>query len=61
MHEMISPGCRNAVLPSVIIVASVLFEMLQDLDREKADRVIQAMLQMTKIDIARLRQAYDGR
>jgi predicted 3-demethylubiquinone-9 3-methyltransferase (glyoxalase superfamily) len=43
------------------IIPSVLFEMLQDPDREKADRVMQAMLQMTKIDIARLRQAYDGR
>ena len=32
--------------------------MLQDPDREKADRVMQAMLQMKEIDIARVRQAY---
>ena len=43
------------------IIPSVLFEMLQDPDREKADRVMQAMLQMKKIDIAQLRKAYDGR
>jgi len=37
---------------------SVLVEMLQDKDAEKSKRVMQAMLQMGKIDIARLRQAY---
>lgn len=40
---------------------TVLYEMLQDSDRIKADRVMQAMLQMKKIDIARLKQAYDQR
>jgi predicted 3-demethylubiquinone-9 3-methyltransferase (glyoxalase superfamily) len=34
--------------------------MMQDEDKEKANRVMQAMLQMTKIDIAKLQQAYDG-
>ncbi|MBA2452147.1 MAG: VOC family protein [Chloroflexia bacterium] len=41
------------------IIPSVLGEMLHDEDREKANRVMQAMLQMTKIDIAKLKQAYD--
>jgi len=41
------------------ITPSVLSEMLHDEDREKANRVMQAMLQMTKIDIAKLKQAYD--
>ena len=34
--------------------------MLNDKDRAKANRVLQAMLQMTKLDIARLKQAYDS-
>jgi predicted 3-demethylubiquinone-9 3-methyltransferase (glyoxalase superfamily) len=42
------------------IVPTILSKLLQDKDREKAKRVMQAMLQMDKIDIARLRQAYDG-
>ncbi|CAN5328497.1 VOC family protein [soil metagenome] len=41
------------------IIPSVLGEMLHDENREKANRVMQAMLQMTKIDIAKLKQAYD--
>ena len=36
----------------------VLTEMLQDEDRERADRVMRAMLQMGKIDIAKLEEAY---
>ncbi|HEX5758188.1 MAG TPA: VOC family protein [Thermoanaerobaculia bacterium] len=36
----------------------VLIEMLQDPDPEKAKRVMEAMLQMKKIDIARLEEAY---
>src|SRR5258708_1717390 len=34
-------------------------KMLQDKDAEKAKRVMQAMLQMDKIDIERLKQAHD--
>jgi len=34
--------------------------MLQDKDPGKAKRVMKAMLQMDKIDIQRLKQAYDG-
>jgi len=41
------------------IIPTVLGEMLQDKDPKKSQRVMQAMLQMTKIDIARLKQAYD--
>ena len=41
------------------IVPSVLGKMLQDKDSEKARRVMNAMLQMGKIDISRLQQAYD--
>jgi predicted 3-demethylubiquinone-9 3-methyltransferase (glyoxalase superfamily) len=41
------------------IVPTVLGELLGDKDREKADRVMKAMLQMTKIDIAQLRLAYE--
>jgi predicted 3-demethylubiquinone-9 3-methyltransferase (glyoxalase superfamily) len=42
------------------IVPTVLIEMLQDKDPEKAQRVMKAMLQMKKIDIATLKRAYDG-
>ena len=39
------------------IVPTVLGEMMQDKDFQKANRIMQAMLQMDKIDIARLKQA----
>ncbi|HSB10596.1 MAG TPA: VOC family protein [Blastocatellia bacterium] len=39
---------------------AVLGEMLQDKDPEKAKRVMEAMLQMGKIDIKTLKQAYEG-
>jgi predicted 3-demethylubiquinone-9 3-methyltransferase (glyoxalase superfamily) len=39
------------------IIPNVLGQLLQDPDRAKAGRVMQAMLKMTKIDIAGLRQA----
>jgi len=40
------------------IVPSVLGKMMQDKDAEKAERVMKAMLQMKKIDIKTLKQAY---
>jgi predicted 3-demethylubiquinone-9 3-methyltransferase (glyoxalase superfamily) len=43
------------------IVPPVLGEMLSDRDPAKSQRVMKAMLQMDKIDIARLRQAYEQR
>jgi predicted 3-demethylubiquinone-9 3-methyltransferase (glyoxalase superfamily) len=39
---------------------SILGEMLGDPDPEKAQRVMAAMLQMTKIDIEKLKRAYAG-
>ena len=41
------------------IIPSVLGRLMGDKDRTKAGRVIQAMLQMEKIDIRGLQQAYD--
>jgi predicted 3-demethylubiquinone-9 3-methyltransferase (glyoxalase superfamily) len=41
------------------IIPRVLGELLGDPDREKADRVMNAMLGMRKIEIAGLRQAYE--
>jgi predicted 3-demethylubiquinone-9 3-methyltransferase (glyoxalase superfamily) len=40
------------------IVPTVLGEMMQDKDTHKSERVIQAMLQMKKLDIKTLKQAY---
>jgi predicted 3-demethylubiquinone-9 3-methyltransferase (glyoxalase superfamily) len=40
------------------VVPTVLVEMLQDKDAEKSKRVMQAMLQMDKLDINTLKQAY---
>lgn len=42
------------------IVPTVLGDMLDDDDDEKSERVMQAMLQMDKIDIAALKRAYEG-
>lgn len=43
------------------IVPAELFTLLQDEDAEKAARVMQAMLQMKKIDVAALRAAAAGK
>lgn len=42
------------------VVPRVLDEMLSDQDKEKADRVMEAMLQMKKLDISELEWAYRG-
>ena len=42
------------------IIPKALGELMGDPDPVKAQRVTQAMLQMQKIDVARLQQAYDG-
>jgi hypothetical protein len=34
--------------------------MISDPDRSKADRAMKALLQMKKLDINTLKQAYDG-
>jgi len=40
------------------VFPSVLIDMLQDKDRAKADRVMEAMLRMKKIDLEALERAY---
>ena len=42
------------------IIPTVLGELMRDKDSVKAGRVMQALLQMDKIDIAVLKKAYDG-
>ena len=42
------------------IVPTVLMELLNDPDPQKSKRVMEAMLKMTKIDIATLKQAAQG-
>ena len=42
------------------IIPSALPELMSAPDPERARRVTEAMLQMTKIDIAKLRQAHEG-
>jgi predicted 3-demethylubiquinone-9 3-methyltransferase (glyoxalase superfamily) len=42
------------------VIPNALMDMTSDPDREKARRAIEAMYQMKKLDIATLRQAYDG-
>jgi len=43
------------------VVPTALIELIQDNDAAKSARVMQAMLAMTKIDIAGLRRAYEGK
>ena len=43
------------------IAPSMLSEYITDPDEEKSQRVMQAMLQMTKMDIEKLKQAYEGK
>ena len=40
------------------IVPTVLAGMLQDKDTRKSERVMKALLQMKRLDIAQLEQAY---
>jgi predicted 3-demethylubiquinone-9 3-methyltransferase (glyoxalase superfamily) len=42
------------------IVPAALFEMMADTDRKKSERVMRAVLRMKKLDLAALRQAYEG-
>ena len=43
------------------VVPPVLGQMLNDKDKEKARRVMQAMMGMKKIIIADLKKAYEGK
>jgi predicted 3-demethylubiquinone-9 3-methyltransferase (glyoxalase superfamily) len=42
------------------VVPTVLVEMMSDPDREKSGRAMEAMLQMKKLDIAKLKRAFAG-
>ena len=42
------------------IVPTALPQMLKDTDAQRSKRVMQALMQMKKIDVARLKQAYAG-
>ena len=42
------------------IIPTALGRLMGDLDPQKAGRVMKAMLQMNKIDVAALQKAYDG-
>ena len=43
------------------VTPTVLIDMLHDKDPEKAERVMKAMLEMQKIEIQKLKAAYDGK
>jgi predicted 3-demethylubiquinone-9 3-methyltransferase (glyoxalase superfamily) len=43
------------------VIPKALPELLNDPDKEKSGRVMQAMLQMKKIDVEKLRKAYDNK
>jgi predicted 3-demethylubiquinone-9 3-methyltransferase (glyoxalase superfamily) len=42
------------------VVPRVLIEMINDPEMEKSQRVMQAILQMKKIDVEKLKRAYAG-
>ena len=42
------------------VVPTVLIEMMNDPDREKSNRTMEAMLKMKKLDIAELERAFEG-
>jgi predicted 3-demethylubiquinone-9 3-methyltransferase (glyoxalase superfamily) len=46
-------------LPNWQIVPDVLPQMFNDTDRDKSKRVMEAMMQMVKLDIDALQQAYN--
>ena len=43
------------------IVPTILKQLLKDKDTEKTNRVMQAVMKMTKLDIAGLKAAYEGK
>ena len=43
------------------IVPTILKDLLKDKDPEKTNRVMQAVMKMTKLDIAQLKAAYEGK
>lgn len=59
-HEMPCGRLKDKFGVSWQIVPTALEEMLRDEDEERRARVFQALLQMTRIDIAALRRGFDG-
>jgi predicted 3-demethylubiquinone-9 3-methyltransferase (glyoxalase superfamily) len=43
------------------VVPTILAELMSDKDPAKTQRVMQALMQMTKLDIQKLKQAYEGK
>jgi predicted 3-demethylubiquinone-9 3-methyltransferase (glyoxalase superfamily) len=43
------------------VVPTILAELMSDKDPAKTQRVMQALMQMTKLDIRKLKAAYDGK
>ena len=43
------------------IVPTILKQLLKDKDPEKTNRVMEAVMRMTKLDIAQLKAAYEGK
>jgi predicted 3-demethylubiquinone-9 3-methyltransferase (glyoxalase superfamily) len=43
------------------IVPSILDDMIADTDHQRARRVMEVMMNMVKLDIAKLKAAYEGR
>jgi predicted 3-demethylubiquinone-9 3-methyltransferase (glyoxalase superfamily) len=43
------------------IIPPILTKLMADKDPEKSKRVMQAMLKMTKIEIQKIKDAYDGK
>jgi len=48
------------VILLIIVVPTVLLELIKDKDAKKSQRVMMAMMQMTKLDIAALERAAAG-
>ena len=59
-HEVQCGWLKDRFGVSWQVVPTVVSEMLQDKDPEKARRVMAAVLKMKKIDIGTLKSAYDG-
>ena len=60
-QESMCGWCKDKWGVSWQITPVVLMEMLQDKDRAKAKRVMEAMLEMKKLSIPELKKAYEGR
>ena len=61
VRRSVAVGSRTASAFSWQIVPTVLPKLLGDRDPAKAQRVMQAMLGMSKLDIAGLEAAHAGR